>query len=114
MLQLLFAEVLQDHYPEMFRRWWEDSLEYARREAVAGSDFAADCIRADETGAHRGPSRHDQVFHHYGFAYVGRRTPDGKMPNREQFYTLSDEFYRAYQQCLVDYLGTLAVDLFER
>jgi hypothetical protein len=36
------------------------------------------------------------------------------MPNREQFYTLSDEFYRAYQQCLVDYLGTLAVDLFER
>jgi hypothetical protein len=114
MLQLLFAEVLQDHYPELFRRWWEDSLEYARREAVAGSDFAADCIRADETGAHRAPSRHDQVFHHYGFAYVGRRTPEGKMPNREQFYKLSDEFYRAYQRCLVDYLGTLAVDLFER
>jgi hypothetical protein len=114
MLQLLFAEVLQDHYPELFRRWWEDSLEYARREVVAGSDFAADCIRADETGAHRAPSRHDQVFHHYGFAYVGRRTPEGKMPNREQFYKLSDEFYRAYQRCLVDYLGTLAVDLFER
>lgn len=114
MLQLLFAEVLQDHYPELFRLWWEDSLEYARREAEAGSDFAADCIRADETSGHRGPSRYDQVFHHYGFAYVGRRTPDGKMPNREQFYTLSDEFYRAYQQCLVDYLGTLAVDLFER
>ena len=43
MLQLLFAEVLQEHYPELFRRWWEDALGYARREAQAGSDFAAEC-----------------------------------------------------------------------
>jgi hypothetical protein len=114
MLQLLFADVLAEYHPELFLRWWEDSLEYARREAEAGSDFAADCLRAYEASADPGPSRCHQVFHHYGFAYVGRRTPDGKMPNREQFYTLSDEFYRAYQQCLADYLGTLAQDLFER
>ena len=39
MVQLLYAEVLQDHYPELFLRWWEDSLDYARREAEAGSRF---------------------------------------------------------------------------
>jgi hypothetical protein len=113
-LQLLFADVLKEHHPELFLRWWEDSLAYARREAEAGSAFAAECLRAYENSSEREPSRHHQVFHHYGFAYVGRRTVDGRLANREQFYTLSYEFYQAYQQCIAEYLGTLAVNLFQR
>ncbi len=114
MLQLLFADLLQEQHPETFLRWWADSLDYARREAEAGSDFAAECLRAFENSADRTPSRRHQVFHHYGFAYVGRRSAEGRLENREQFYTLPSEFYRAYQQRLADYVGGLAVDLFER
>jgi hypothetical protein len=114
MLQLLFADVLREYHPELFLRWWEDSLAYAQREAEAGSVFAAECLRAYENSADREPSRHHQVFHHYGFAYVGRRTVDGQIPNREQFYTLLPEFYQACEQCIAEYLGTLAVNLFER
>ena len=55
-LQLLFAEVLAEHHPELFRRWWEDALAYAQREAAAGSAFAAECIRQSDTG---NPSSHD-------------------------------------------------------
>ena len=40
-LQLLFAEVLAEHHPDLFRRWWQDALAYAQREAAAGSAFAA-------------------------------------------------------------------------
>ena len=49
MLQLLFGEVLADHHPDLFRRWWEDALAYAQREAAAGSAFAAECIRQSDT-----------------------------------------------------------------
>ena len=28
-LQLLFAEVLAEHHPDLFRRWWQDALAYA-------------------------------------------------------------------------------------
>ncbi len=114
MPQLLFADLLQEYDPELFQRWWDDALAYARDEAEAGSDFASECLRAYEQSADRRPSRRHMVFHHYGFAYVGRRTANGQMANREQFYTLSPEFYRAYQQCIADYVGTLAEDLFER
>lgn len=113
MLQLLYAEVLQKHHPELFLRWWEDAIAYARRAAEEGSAFAAECLHAYEASADRTPSRHHQVFHHYGFAYIGRRDNQGQFVNRQQFYTLSPEFYRAHEQCIVDYLSTLAEDLFE-
>lgn len=106
-LQLLFADVLADFYPELFRRWWEDALAYARR--TANSPFARACL--DQTDLNH-PSPHDALFHHFSFAYVGRRSPDGQFLCREQFYTLSPAFYQAYQQRVVHYLLDLANDLF--
>jgi len=107
-LQLLFAEVLAEHHPVLFRRWWEDALAYAQREAAAGSAFAVECIRHSDL---RQPSSHDEVFHNFSFAFVGRRDPDGQFIFRGEFYALSPAFYRAYQQCIAAYLLELAKDL---
>lgn len=112
MVQLLFAEVLQSHHPELFERWWDDAVSYARREAEAGSTFAQDCIRAYESGADKSPSRHHMVFHHYSFAFVGRRDADGCFINRDEFYELSPEFYQAYRTRISEYLSGLAEELF--
>jgi hypothetical protein len=107
-LQLLFGEVLAEHHPELFRRWWEDALAYAQREAAAGSAFALDCIRQSDTG---NPSSHDALFHNFSFAFVGRRDPNGQFICREEFYALSSAFYRVYQECITGYLFGLADDL---
>jgi hypothetical protein len=107
-LQLLFAEVLAEHHPDLFRRWWEDALAYAEREAAAGSVFAAECIRRSDTTR---PSPHEALFHNFSFAFVGRRDAEGQFTCREEFYTLSPAFYRAYQECIVGYLLGLAEDL---
>jgi hypothetical protein len=128
MLQLLFGEVLADHHPDLFRRWYEDALAYAQREAAAGSAFAAECIRSASSS--RSPTEpgggtvgrpatasdpsglaRDDVFHHFSFAFVGRRDANGQFICREEFYDLSPAFYRAYQECIVAYLLGLAEDL---
>ncbi|MCX6030752.1 MAG: tagaturonate epimerase family protein [Chloroflexi bacterium] len=114
MLQLLFGEVLADYHPDLFRRWGEDALAYAQREAAAGSAFAAECLqRIDLTGlGDLSGLAHDDVFHHFSFAFVGRRDADGQFICREEFYDLSPAFYRAYQERIVGYLLGLAGDLF--
>ena len=58
-LQLLFAEVLAEHHPDLFRRWWEDALAYAQREAAAGSAFARGLPPA--SGHRQRPSAHDDA-----------------------------------------------------
>ena len=113
MPHLLYADVLQKYHPDLFRRWWDDALAYARREAENGSDFAAECLRAYATSTDQTPSRRHPVFHHYGFAYIGRRDDQGRFLVRDEFYSLSAEFYRAHQEYLADYLGRLAEELFE-
>jgi hypothetical protein len=62
MVQLLFAEVLHDYHPKLFRRWWDDAMAYAKTEAAAGSPFAQDCLRKDAASAEKSPSRHHLVF----------------------------------------------------
>jgi hypothetical protein len=99
MLQLLFAEVLNDFHPQLFQRWWDDALAYARREAAAGSAFAAECVR-------------ESIFHHYSFAFVGRRDAQGQFIYREEFYDLSLAFHREYQTRAARYLCSLAEELF--
>ena len=42
MLQLVFAETLQDYHPELFRRWWDDALAYAQS---GGSPRLKPCAR---------------------------------------------------------------------
>jgi hypothetical protein len=112
MVQLVYAEVLQEHHPELFRRWWEDAMSYARTEADAGSPFARECLQAYETSVDKSPSRHHMVFHHYSFAFVGRRDALGRFLQREEFYGLSPDFYRAYRTRIADYLSGLANELF--
>ena len=108
-LQLLFGEVLAEQDPVLFRRWWQDALAYAQREAAAGSTFASECILLSDTQA---PSPHDALFHNFSFAFVGRRDADGQFICREEFYDLSPAFYQAYQECITGYLLELADDLF--
>ncbi len=110
-LQLLFAEVLQIYHPDLFRRWWDDALAYARREAEAGSVFARECLLAKAAGAEQHPHPNHPVFHHYSFAFVGRRDATGRFLHRAEFYSLSPEFYRAYQQRVAEFVGSLAEEL---
>lgn len=108
MTQLLFGEVLAEDCPDLFRRWWADARAYAEREAGAGSTFAAACLR--EAGSTASP--HDPIFHHFSFAFPGRRDADGQFSNRAEFYSLSPAFYTAYQTRIRRYLLDLAADLF--
>jgi len=43
---------------------------------------------------------------------VGRRDAAGRFLVRDRFYRLTPDFYRAYQEHIVAYLGRLAADLF--
>jgi hypothetical protein len=110
---MLFADVLKKYHPDLFRRWWDDAIAYARREAEGGSDFAAECLKEYGTSSDQTPDRHHAVFHHYGFAYLGRRDEQGRFKVRDEFYNLSAEFYHAHKEYLADYLGQLAVELFK-
>jgi hypothetical protein len=111
-LQIIFAEVLNEYDPEKFRFWWDDTLDYARREAAAGSDFAADCLRQYDINSDKTPSPKHAVFHYYGFATVGRRDESGQFIHRQKFYELSEEFYKLYQDRVALYLGDVASDVF--
>jgi hypothetical protein len=113
MLQLLYVDILEKYDPKLFLDWWNDALSYARHEAEQGSDFAGECLRHLDRSPDPKPSRHHQVFHHYGFAYVGRRGTNETFAFRDRFYTLPPAFYRAYQDYVTTYLGTLATDLFK-
>lgn len=117
MLQLIFADVLHECHPDLFRRWWDDAMAYARAEAEAGSAFARQCLdaadpRSDEASADPSPSRHHMVFHHYSFRFVGRRDEQGRFLYRDEFYSLSPEFYRSYRDRIAGYLAGLAAELF--
>ena len=111
-LQIIFAEALNKYDPEIFRFWWDDTLDYARREAQAGSDFATFCLREYETCGDRAPSPRHAVFHYYGFATVGRRDEKGQFIHRQKFYELPEDFYKLYQDRLVQYLSEVASDVF--
>ena len=109
--QVLFGEVLEQVHPGFFAEWWNDALTYAQESAATGSRFAAACIAELDAKASPQPSYRDQVFHHFCFRFVGRRGADGQFLNRQRFYSLSDEFYRAYEDRLAGYLEGLAADL---
>lgn len=111
MLQILFAEVLAEHHPALFRRWWDDALGYATREAAAGSAFARTCLAAYEA-SDRVASVRQMVFHHYSFAFVGRRNERGEFLHRHEFYELSAAFYEAYAERLSGWLGQIATEVF--
>ena len=112
MLQIIYADVLQDFHPNLFGRWWKDAMEYATREAAAGSPFAKECLAEYQASPVKKPSRHHMVFHHYSFAFVGKRDANGQFINRAKFYDLSKAFYDEYEKRLVDYLSNLADELF--
>ncbi len=111
-LQVIFGEVLHETHPDRFRLWWDDTLAYARREAAAGSDFAAQCVRQYEESEDPAPSPHHAVFHHYNFAAVGRRDANGRFVSRERFYDLPAEFYLAYHDRVRRFLCDVAADVF--
>jgi hypothetical protein len=111
-LQVIFGEVLHEVCPERFQFWWEDTLTYVRREASAGSTFAARCLREYENAEDPVPAPHHAVFHHYNFASVGRRDEWGQFVFRDRFYDLPAEFYREYDDRVARFLCDVATDVF--
>jgi hypothetical protein len=111
-LHLLFAETVADGAPEVFREWWDDALAYARREAAAGSRFAAECVAAWESGPACPPAPSHEVFRHFFFAYPGRRDGEGRFIHRKRLYTLPEDLYRIYQHRVSEFLRACAEDLF--
>ena len=111
-LQVIFGQVLWEFDRERFLWWWDDTLAYARREAVAGSEFAVRCLREYESSDDPTPSPHQAVFHHYNFASVGRRDEHGQFLNRERFYNLPADFYRQYRDRIKEFLCDVAADVF--
>jgi hypothetical protein len=110
-LQIIFAETMNDVEPARFRFWWDDTLDYARREAATGSDFAAQCLRKYEADDDRHPSPEHAVFHYYNFASVGKRDRQGQFVCREKFYGLPADFYDEYQRRICSYLCEVAADI---
>jgi hypothetical protein len=110
-LQIIFAEVLNEFDPDLFHFWWDDALNYARREALAGSDFAAYYLHQYETDSDTTPSPNHDVFHYYGFATVGRRDGKGQFIHRHKFYDLPEDFYALYQDRVTLYLEEVAGDV---
>ncbi len=110
-LQIIFAETMNDVVSERFRFWWDDTLDYARREAAAGSDFAAECLHKYEADDNRRPSPDHAVFHYYNFASVGKRDRQGRFVHREKFYDLPADFYCEYQRRICSYLCEVAADV---
>ena len=113
-LQVIFAETMKDVEPERFRFWWDDTLDYARREAAAGSDFAAECLRQYEASDNQECSPDHAVFHYYNFASVGKRDRNGQFVHREKFYDMPADFYREYQRRIYIYLCEVGADVFNR
>jgi hypothetical protein len=111
MPQLLFAGVLEDAQPDLFRAWWDDAIMYAREEAAAGSGFASWCLEELAERGEEPPLHRYRVFHHFSFRFVGRRDEHGQFVNREAFYSLSPEFYRVHEERLTAYLAGLADEL---
>lgn len=111
-LQVIFGETLHEVCPERFTFWWEDTLAYARREAAAGSSFAALCLREYEASADPDPAPHHSVFHHYNFASVGRRDNSGQFVHRAKFYDLPAEFFCEYHSRIHRFLCDVAADVF--
>ncbi len=110
-LQIIFAETTNEVVPERFRFWWDDTLDYARREAAAGSDFAAECLRKYEAADDKRPSPAHAIFHYYNFASVGKRDQQGQFVHREKFYDLPADFYHEYQNRICSYLCEVAADV---
>lgn len=110
-LQVLFGEVLAETAPTVFRTWWDDAEAYARREAEKGSSIAVESLKSLRDAA--GPSAASPVFHHFGFASVGRRDSENRFLMREMFYSLPSEVYDEYRIRLSRMLSEVASDIFE-
>jgi hypothetical protein len=111
-LMLLFAECVHDHFPELFRRWWDDALAYAECEAHRGSSIARECLASLDGSPDRSPSPHHELFHQFYFAFPGRRNDEGRFANREILYSLSTDCYADYQSRVAQRLGEIAADVF--
>ena len=108
-LQMLFAEVMHETESGKFREWWDAVKTYVEDKALAGSDFAANCLKEIDSAVE--PSPNDRLFHYYHFAPVGLRDGSGQFKHRELFYTLSEDFHVEYRRRAEILLGEVAEDV---
>ncbi|MBN1686623.1 MAG: hypothetical protein JW852_08205 [Spirochaetales bacterium] len=110
-LQFVFTEVLAEREPELFRKWWDDVCDYARKEAEKGSPIATECLEAYRKSDNPDPSPHHKLFHMFYFAFPGRRDAAGRYANREELYTLPESFYAEYNARIAAMLDDIARDV---
>jgi hypothetical protein len=108
MLQNIYGRTLEDTYPEKFKIWWDDTVEYAKAQAESGAEIAIEGLKEIEKLGK--PSARTGFFEHFCFATVGKRDREGQYLYRELFYTLPDDFYDEYTKRLTVYLGEVAAD----
>ena len=108
MLQNIYGRTLEETYPENFKVWWDDIVDYAKAQAESGAEIAKEGLREIEKLDK--PSARTGFFEHFCFATVGKRDEDGQYLFRELFYSLPDDFYQEYTKRLEIYLGEVAAD----
>jgi len=111
-LQNIFAETVYDYNHDLFEFWWDATVDYVRKKADEGSDFAADLIRKLNSQGKTLPSPYQDLFHYYCFAPVGLRDSSNRYLYREWFYCLPDDFYKFYQERVEKLLTEVAFDVF--
>ncbi len=110
--QEIFAECLFDMYPDIFRKWWDITLEHVTIQAEKGSEAAIRDLREFLVEGDEKISPYEKLFLHYGYAAVGKRNNKGFFEIREQFYSLPTAFADEYSLRLEKYLHALSIDLF--
>jgi hypothetical protein len=113
-LQLLYAQDLQTYYPDLFRGWFEDAVNYAKCEEARGSSIARQCLSELNGAQGAAPCWRSSVFHLFSFPYVGKRNAQGQFIRRQEFYRLSRAFQEFHAQHVSDYLCGISSDLFPK
>ena len=83
--------------------WWEDAVDYAKREAAGGSRIASQSLTELASGDGV-PDPEKAVFHHFNFATLGRRDEENRFLSREWFYELPADVYDEYTRRLEKFL----------
>ncbi|MCD6309306.1 MAG: hypothetical protein J7M18_01250 [Candidatus Eremiobacteraeota bacterium] len=115
-LQLIYAETLQDMMPDFFKWWWNWSLDYAKKAVQSGNEIAKKYIadlelRQKKEGDDFTPSAKDSFFKNFSYACIGIKDESGKFIYREKFYDIPGIVKEEYEKRIKKYITDLARDL---
>jgi hypothetical protein len=111
MLQIIYAETLEEMNPKDFSIWWNDTLSYAEESAAQGSTIAIESLRLLTEIDYKKPSSKHLFFREYCFATVGKRNEVGNFLFRPVFYSQSEAFQTRLDEKIEKYLTECSEDL---